>query len=135
MKKYTLNSTNYCPVNGVYLNLQSVQSYITPSIAAAFLLGIFWKRINATGAVAALFGGFFIGMFRLVLELNKDMLSGFWFWFADLNFLYLAIFSFLGCIALMILVSIFTGEPDYQRIVGLTYATTVVADREKSLAR
>lgn len=118
----------------LYHYLQSVQSYIAPPIAAAFLLGLFWKRINANGAVTGLISGFVAAMVRLVLELRKESLGGFFYQFADLNFLYFAIFSFLGCVALMIVVSLFTAKPDYQKIQGLTYATTVAADKRKSRA-
>src|SRR5690606_40785296 len=52
---------------GLYLYLQSVQSYLAPPITAIFLLGLFWKRINATGAVAGLATGFILGMGKLAL--------------------------------------------------------------------
>ena len=117
---------------GLYQYLQSVQAYIAPPIAAVFLLGIFWNRINSRGALAALVGGFSAGMFRLALEINKANLSGFLYDFADLNFLYFAIFSFLACIALMITVSLITPAPDKNRISGLTYATTSKNDLKES---
>ena len=41
---------------------------IAPPIAAVFFLGLFWRRINATGALAALLGGFLVGAARLVAE-------------------------------------------------------------------
>ena len=117
---------------GLYQYLQSVQAYIAPPIAAVFLLGIFWNRINSRGALAALVGGFSAGMFRLAPEINKANLSGFLYDFADLNFLYFAIFSFLACIALMITVSLITPAPDLNRISGLTYATTSKNDLKES---
>ena len=117
---------------GLYQYLQSVQAYIAPPIAAVFLLGIFWNRINSRGALAALVGGFSAGMFRLALEINKANLSDFLYDFADLNFLYFAIFSFLACIALMITVSLITPAPDLNRISGLTYATTSKNDLKES---
>lgn len=118
----------------LYHYIQSVQSYIAPPIAAVFIMGVFWKRINAKGAATALITGFCMGMIRLVLELNKEDLSGFLFRIADLNFLYFAIYSFLGCIALMIIISLLTTAPDYKKIEGLTFGTTVAADKEKSKA-
>ncbi len=36
--------------DGLYDYLQSVQSYLAPPIAAVFLLGVFFKRLNAKGA-------------------------------------------------------------------------------------
>jgi SSS family solute:Na+ symporter len=118
----------------LYHYLQSVQAYIAPPIAAVFLLGIFWKRINAAGALTALIGGFTAGQIRLILELNKESLSGFLFAFADVNFLYFAIYLFLACIAVMIAVSLLTAAPSPEKLQGLTYETTVAADKAKSRA-
>jgi len=122
-------------ISGVlYQYLQSVQSYIAPPIAAVFLLGVFYKRINAKGALSALIGGFVVGMLRIILELNKESLSGILFTFANLNFLYFCIFLFLFSIAVMIIVSLLTEKPSEQHISGLTYGTTVAADKAKSRA-
>jgi SSS family solute:Na+ symporter len=63
----------------LYQYLQSVQAYIAPPIAAVFLVGLFWKRVNAQGAMAALVSGFVLGMGRLVAELGKGSLSGWLF--------------------------------------------------------
>ena len=111
---------------GLYTYLQSVQAYIAPPIASVFLLGLFWSRINANGALAALVGGFMAGMVRLGLEIKKStlMVDGIWYRIADLNFLYFAIFSFLTCIVVLITVSMVTPPPDANKINGLTYDTT-----------
>jgi SSS family solute:Na+ symporter len=118
----------------LYHYLQSVQSYVAPPIAAVFLLGLFWKRINATGAMAALIGGFVIGMLRLVAELCKDSLSGLLYDFANVNFLYFCLILTALSVAILVLVSLFTPAPAEAQIQGLTYATTVKADRERSRA-
>ncbi|MBU1186606.1 MAG: sodium:solute symporter [Acidobacteria bacterium] len=118
----------------LYHYLQSVQSYLAPPITAVFLLGLFWKKINAKGAVSALIGGFIIGMLRLVLELGKEHLSGFLYQFASINFLYFCIFLFLISIAIMVVVSMLTEAPNFEKIRGLTYATTVSKDKAASRA-
>ena len=111
---------------GLYTYLQSVQAYIAPPIASVFLLGLFWSRINANGALAALVGGFIAGMIRLGLEIKKSTLTvdGIWYQIADLNFLYFAIFSFLTCVVVLIAVSMLTPPPDLETINGLTYDTS-----------
>ena len=116
----------------LYHYLQSVQSYLAPPITAVFLLGVFWKRINARGANAALFGGFLVGMLRLILELNKGRLSGWLFTFANINFLYFCVYLFLVCIGMMVVVSMFSKAPSDEKIKGLTYATTVSEDKKTS---
>ena len=117
---------------GLYTYLQSVQAYIAPPIASVFLLGLFWSRINANGALAALVGGFIAGMIRLGLEIKKSTLTvdGIWYQIADLNFLYFAIFSFLACVVVLISVSMFTDPPDLSKISGLTYDTAKSEDDE-----
>ena len=120
----------------LYHYLQSVQAYIAPPIAAVFLLGIFWKRLNAAGAITALVGGFIIGMLRLILEVFKHALPqhGLIFTFASVNFLYFAVYLFLISIALLVVASYLSQPPAYERINGLTYGTTVLADRQESRA-
>ena len=56
----------------VYIYLQSVQAYISPPIAAVFLLGVAWPRANRYGAIAALASGAILGTARFVLELNRS---------------------------------------------------------------
>jgi len=115
----------------LYTYLQSVQAYIAPPIAAVFLMGIFWQRINSQGALACLVIGFSVGMTRLILEINKSSLTGFWYSLADLNFLYFAIYSFLFCVALMIFVSLLTKPQRPKDIEGLTYGTTTNIQRQE----
>jgi SSS family solute:Na+ symporter len=52
----------------LYKYLQAVQGLLAPAIAAAFAVGVFWKRGNATGSLWGLIVGFGLGMFRLVLN-------------------------------------------------------------------
>ena len=56
----------------LYTYIQSVQAYISPPIAAIFLVGVLWKRVNSFGAMASLISGFVLGIGRLLLELNKE---------------------------------------------------------------
>src|SRR3954463_5738419 len=53
----------------LYIYLQSVQAYISPPIAACFILGILWTRLNAQGAISSLLTGFVLGTVRFLLEL------------------------------------------------------------------
>ena len=118
----------------LYQYLQSVQSYLAPPIAAVFLLGVFSRRINGTGALTAMVSGFVIGMMRIVLELSRNHLSGILYTFATINFLYFCILLFLFSIVVMVVVSLLTAKPSEEQLNGLTYATTVAADKAKSRA-
>jgi solute:Na+ symporter, SSS family len=108
----------------LFTYLQSVQAYISPPIASVFLLGIFIKRLNGTGALAALFSGFILGLIRLLLEMNKEKLEGFWLSYATINFLHFALFLFVFCSAILIIVSLMTKAPDYEKIKHITHDWT-----------
>ena len=122
-------------ISGVlYQYLQSVQSYLAPPIAAVFLLGVFSKRINAKGAYTAMVVGFIIGMVRIILELNREHLSGFLYSFATINFLYFCISLFIFSIVLMVVISLLGEPPSEAQLKGLTFATTVAEDKKASRA-
>lgn len=107
---------------GLFQYLQSVQAYISPPIAAVFLLGIFYKRLNSKGAMAALFTGAAIGLLRLTMEVFKDDLTGFWGTFASMNFLHFALFLFAICSAVLVIVSIRSAPPKMEQIEAVTYS-------------
>jgi SSS family solute:Na+ symporter len=113
----------------LYTYLQSVQSYIAPPIAAVFLLGLAWKRINANGAITTLLVGFVLGATRLILELvhgqeKEGLPSGSpWAAIAEFNFLHFAIVLFVICVLILIGVSMATSPPPEYKIAGLTYGT------------
>jgi solute:Na+ symporter, SSS family len=104
----------------LYVYLQSVQAYISPPIAAVFLIGVLWPRANAHGALAALLTGLVLGSTRLVLELNRSSLQGWPQWLASMNFLHFAILLFALCAAVLVLVSLATRPPNAARVEPLT---------------
>jgi SSS family solute:Na+ symporter len=104
----------------LFVYIQSVQAYISPPIAAVFLVGILWRRVNARGAIVSLITGFVLGMGRLVTELNKESLNGWLFEYADINFLHFASFLFVICTAVLILVSLTAPPPDEKHWAGIT---------------
>jgi solute:Na+ symporter, SSS family len=120
--------------SSLYNYLQSVQSYLAPPIAAVFLLGVFFKRLNARGAYSAMVVGFVLGMAKLTLELLQDGLTpgGLLYQFATMNFLYFCIYLFLLSILILVVVSMVTPAPSAEQIQGLTFSTTVAADKAAS---
>jgi SSS family solute:Na+ symporter len=120
--------------NTLYTYLQSVQSYLAPPIAAVFLLGVFFKRLNAKGAYTAMVVGFVLGLIKLTLELFQKDLSGLLYDFATINFLYFCIYLFLFSVVVMVVISLLTPKPDDDHIKGLTFATTVAEDKVASRA-
>jgi SSS family solute:Na+ symporter len=110
---------------GLYQYLQSVQGYLAPPITAVFLLGLFYKRLNSTGAVWALGGGFVLGMAKLTCQAffgagkleNPAWLAA----IGDFNFLYATGILFAASAALMIAGSLLTAPPPAEKVEGLTY--------------
>jgi SSS family solute:Na+ symporter len=109
----------------LWIYLQSVQAYVSPPIAAVFLFGIAWKRVNGQGALASLLVGFVLGATRFVLEVvyAGQPLSGALGWFVGMNFLHFAIFMFVICVVVLIAVSLATPAPTAEQLAGLTFAT------------
>lgn len=122
--------------DGLYNYLQSVQSYLAPPIAAVFLLGVFFKRLNAQGAYSSMVIGFILGMAKLTLQIfQHDLIPGsFWHSFATMNFLYFCIYLFVFSIAVLVIVSLSTPPPPDEKTAGLTFATTVAEDKAASRA-
>jgi len=110
----------------LYIYLQSVQAYISPPIAACFVFGILWPRLNGQGAISSLLVGFVMGASRFVFEvLDKKARfnSGAVRWLVDMNFLHYAIFMFVVCSVVLIGVSMMYPAPERKKIAGLTFAT------------
>ena len=135
---------------GLYHYLQSVQGYLAPPIFVVFFLGIFSKRLNSKGCLAALIVGFVLGVFRLAVDTPvalKDTESlrwlfgdfegyteGSFFWIINnIYFQYYSLFIFIVCVLVMIAVSYWTSAPSYERLGGLTYGT--LSDEHRRLSR
>ena len=110
---------------GLFQQLQSIQAYISPPIAAVFLLGIFYKRLNSKGAKYALLTGALLGVLRLTLEILTNQykweLPAFLDAFTSLNFLYFALLLFIICSAILIFVSYNSAAPAPEKVEAITY--------------
>jgi solute:Na+ symporter, SSS family len=116
----------------MYAYLQSMQAYISPPIAAVFLLGLFWPRLNGRGAIASLVAGFVLGAFRLVAEKSGAALPGPLHDLATMHFLHFAVLLFVVCAAILVVGSFTAPAPGRAGLAGLTYATAgapVASDR------
>uniref|UniRef100_A0A3B3WZP6 Sodium/glucose cotransporter 2 n=1 Tax=Poecilia mexicana TaxID=48701 RepID=A0A3B3WZP6_9TELE len=95
--------------------IQSVSSYLSPPIASVFLLAVFVKRVNETGAFWGLIGGLAMGLCRMLPE----------FWFGTgscifpsqcpflvcgIHYLHFAIILFT-CTSVLVLLVSFCTEP------------------------
>jgi SSS family solute:Na+ symporter len=123
---------------GIFNYLQSVQAYISPPIAAAFLFGLFFKRLNAKGAIWGLWTGFALGMLRLVLEyMTKEgiMLAepgSVVHSFVSINFLHFAIVLFIISATVFFLVSLNSKPQTDQELKGVTFEKGAGEKAERS---
>jgi SSS family solute:Na+ symporter len=127
---------------GLYEYLQGVQSYLAPPIFAVFFFGVFMKRLNGAGALAAMVAGFALGVFRLFVDTPVTLglpgyeagyAEGSWFWIVNnIYFQYYSLLIFVVSAAVLISVSYATAPPPESQLVGLTYATVTEEQRRES---
>jgi len=125
--------------NVLYNYLQDVQSVLAPGIAAAFLLGICWKRASAQGGMWGLLSGIIIGLTRLgakVYYSNTPDAADNWFKavFYDFNWLYFCGVMLIVCCLVVIIVSLCTEAPDEKKIQGLVFGTSTPEQRAATRA-
>ena len=113
----------------LYTYLQDVQSVLAPGIAAAFLLGICWKRTSSQGGMWGLLSGMIIGLTRLGAKVYYSNVTDasdsiFKYLFYDMNWLFFCGWMFLFCMIVVILVSLSTEAPSAEKIQGLVFGTS-----------
>ncbi|MEX0612073.1 MAG: sodium:solute symporter, partial [Pirellulales bacterium] len=138
----------YAP-RGLYDYLQSVQGYLAPPIFVVFFLGVFWKRLNAAGCLAALLVGFVMGIFRLAVDTpvklklfgvdpsgnSIEYAQGSFLWIVNhIYFQYYGLLIFLVSVLAMVVVSFMTAAPSPTQIEGLTYGTRSEAQKRETRA-
>jgi SSS family solute:Na+ symporter len=122
----------------LYAYLQEVQSVLAPGIAAAFLLGVTWKRTSAQGGMWGLIAGMAIGLTRLGAKIYYENVQGaaqtlFKSVFFDTNWLFFCGWMLLVCIAVVVTVSLLTKAPTAEKIQGLVFGTAT--PEQKALTR
>lgn len=112
---------------GLYDYLQNVQSFLAPAITATFLLGIFWSRINAKGAVWGLSVGFILGMGKLTIQTfygpGKLENPAILYKIGAYNAYYACGILFLATAIVLVVVSLMTKAQDPEQIKGLTFSS------------
>ncbi len=129
---------------GLYTYLQAVQGYLAPPIFVVFFLGVFFKRMNAQGALWAMIVGFVIGIFRMLIDtpvalgmwgLQNGYAHGSFLWIMNnIFFQYFSVLITIVSAVVMVVVSHLTQEPDYQRIRSLTFETVTPEHKAKTRA-
>jgi len=126
---------------GLYDYLQGVQAYLAPPIFVVFFAGVFHKRLNAKGCLAALYTGFALGLVRLAIDTPIKLIEGFTYtqgsflWVMNnIFFQYYSLLIFIISLVVMVVVSYMTEAPSYDHISGLTYGTVTEDHKKESRA-
>lgn len=94
--------------------LQSVLAYQAPPFVAAFVLGIFWKRTTDNAAFVGLLGGHLTSVLLFML-INV-------FGLFEIHFLYIAPILLVVSITIMLITSLFTEAPAWDKIKDLVWS-------------
>lgn len=119
----------------LYTYLQDVQSVLAPGIAAAFLLGICWKRTSAQGGMWGLISGMVVGLTRLGAKVYYSNVSDasdslFKSLFYDMNWLFFCGWMLLFCMVVVVVVSLVTKAPSEEKVKGLVFGTATAEQKE-----
>lgn len=110
----------------MYLYIQEVADYLTPPVAALFLLAIFWKRCNEQGAFYGGMAGFVLGAVRLTLAFvyrapecdQPDRRPRF---IKDIHYMYVATALFWVTGLITVIVSLLTPPPAKEQTRTTTF--------------
>ena len=95
---------------------QEMLSIMAPPIVAAFILGIFWKRTNATGAFSGLIAGILLGIANIIFTVYNGHSI-----FGDIHFLLTVPYYFVWSMLVMVVVSLATKKPPLEKTENLTF--------------
>jgi SSS family solute:Na+ symporter len=107
--------------------LQNALSYIAPPIVSLYVVGLFWKRANATGAFASIV----IGVISAVSFFFSDTIS----WLPEIHFLYTAGIIFLLCSLINIVFSLLTSPPPAEKINEFTWSKSIYKKETEELSK
>jgi SSS family solute:Na+ symporter len=134
---------------GLYEYLQAVQGYLAPPIFVVFFFGVFFKRLNAKGCLAAMIVGFLMGIFRMAVDTPVTLgmfgktTAGVAIEYPEHSFLwivnhiyfqYFSVLIALVSAVVMVGVSCATSAPVYAKIQSLTFGTTTIEDGTRTRA-
>ena len=108
--------------------LQLVIAFTSPPVVSAFILGLFWKRANGTGAFVSLLIGGAVAVF-MILSISFDIVP----YLNGMHFLAKANLLFVISIATHVVVSLATGLPDAQKVAEYTYRKELFTEETREL--
>ena len=119
----------------LYAYIQSIQSLLAPAIATVFLLGICWKKTTAKAGMWTLTIGIAIGAMRLItMIINPQAHNAFTYVFNEMNIYTFGVCTFITCVLICLIVSLFTKKPSAQQIEGLCFGTATPEQKAETRA-
>lgn len=106
--------------------LQQALSYIAPPIVSLFVVGLFWKRANGEGALAAIVTGIIASISFLVMNSIH--------WLPEIHFLYVAGILFAICSLTIVIISLLTTAPSKEKVEKYTWDRKFFDIETKELA-
>jgi SSS family solute:Na+ symporter len=106
--------------------LQIIIAYAVPPVMALYLVGLFWRRANAAGAVACIATGVVAG-FALFLAVPVKGLF-------DIHFLYIAPLLFLACALALVVGSLATAPDPAAKSEGMIWTPAFYREESARLA-
>lgn len=103
---------------------QEMLSYISPPIVAAFLLGIFNKRVNGNGAFAGSLAGLGVAILMIFFQTNT---------FGDLHFLLIVPFLLVFSLIVIYVVSLFSAPTAADKLVDTVFCPGDLKDETRQL--
>ena len=122
---------------GLWEYLQKVLAYISPPIAAVFIVGLFWKRATATGAFAALMAGFGISIIIvwsvIATSMQGDQALDFLQFIDNIHFLHQTFYLFAICCIVEVLVSLRTEPPRAEQVENYIWRKELITAETEEL--
>ncbi len=130
----------------IWTYLQQMLAYLAPPIVTCFFAGVFWKRANGHGALAALVVGhlaaaviFGLALSGSVIVQTQPFTPEELRMVADgvpvIHFLYLAPILLVISLVALVVVSLATAKPDEEVVRELTWSPALLAAEAPDLAR
>ncbi|MEM1218869.1 MAG: sodium transporter, partial [Bacteroidota bacterium] len=115
--------------------LQIVLAFIAPPVAATFILGLFWKRANSTGAFVGLIAGFALAILMLVSNgaAEREGSSDLFLFLDSIHFLHMAFYLFVLSMIINVIVSLSTEMPDPEKVAEYTWKRRMYDEETEEL--
>jgi SSS family solute:Na+ symporter len=107
---------------------QEMLSMLAPPVVAAFMLGLFWKRINATAAFYGMIIGAVPGLVNMIVKINTGTSI-----FGHIHFLNTVPIYMVFSILIMVICSYLTPAQSYDKINDLVWSKQVFREDTLSL--